>query len=92
VSDAKSADSCFHRLLLADAGWCEDSSKAQAPATGSFLGTARRLLPDVWLWDSEAEWDAAFPRFGPSLPEYVVPNLAQPPDRVGSDVVVEATP
>jgi len=45
-----------------------------------------------WLWDSEADWDAAFPRFGPSLQEYVVPNLAQPPDRAGGDVVVQAMP
>ena len=49
-------------------------------------------LMAVWLWDSEADWDAALPRFGPSLQEYVVPNLAQPPDRVGGDVVVQATP
>jgi hypothetical protein len=49
-------------------------------------------LMAVWLWDSEADWDAALPRFGPSLQEYVVPNLAEPPDRVGGDVVVEATP
>jgi len=49
-------------------------------------------LMAVWLWDSEADWDAAFPRFGPSLQEYVVPNLAQPPDRAGGDVVVQAMP
>ena len=46
-------------------------------------------LMAVWLWDSEADWDAAFPRFGPSLQEYVVPSLAQPPDRAGGDVVNE---
>ena len=49
-------------------------------------------LMAVWLWDSEADWDTALPRFGPSLQEYVVPSLAQPPDRVGGDVVVQATP
>jgi hypothetical protein len=49
-------------------------------------------LMAVWLWDSEADWDAAFPRFGPALQEYVVPNLAEPPDRVSGDVVVQATP
>jgi len=46
----------------------------------------------VWLWDSEADWNAAFPKFGPSLQEYVVPNLAQPPERVSGDVVMQATP
>ena len=49
-------------------------------------------LMAVWLWDSKADWDAAFPKFGPGLQEYVVPNLAQPPDRVDGDVVVQATP
>ena len=49
-------------------------------------------LMAVWLWDSEADWDAALARFGPLLQEYVVPNLVQPPDRVGGDVVVQVTP
>jgi hypothetical protein len=46
----------------------------------------------VWLWDAEADWEAALARLGPSLQEYVVPNLAQPPDRVGGEVVVQVTP
>jgi hypothetical protein len=45
----------------------------------------------VWLWDSAADWEAASPRFGPALQEYVVPNLVGPPERVGGDVVVHAT-
>jgi hypothetical protein len=46
----------------------------------------------VWLWDSEGDWEAALARFGPLLQEYVVPNLAQPPERVGGEVVVQAMP
>jgi hypothetical protein len=46
----------------------------------------------VWLWDRVADWEAAQPRFGPALQEYVLPNLAQPPERVGGEVVVEVTP
>jgi hypothetical protein len=44
----------------------------------------------VWLWDSAADWEAALPRFGPALQEYVVPNLVQPPERLG-EVVLQAT-
>ena len=44
----------------------------------------------VWLWDSAADWEAAQPRFGPALQEYVVPNLAGPPERVGGEVVLQA--
>lgn len=46
----------------------------------------------VWLWDSEADWNAALTRFGPLLQEYVVPNLAQPPERVGGEVSFQVTP
>ena len=46
----------------------------------------------VWLWDSEADWEAALARFGPLLQEYVIPNLAEPPERVGGEVVIQATP
>ncbi|MEW6582073.1 MAG: hypothetical protein AB1416_04860 [Actinomycetota bacterium] len=46
----------------------------------------------VWLWESEADWDAALVRFGPLLEEYVVPNLAGPPERVGAEVEVQVTP
>jgi hypothetical protein len=37
-----------------------------------------------WHWDSEADWDAAQARFGPFLRQHVVPNLAQPPERVAA--------
>jgi len=46
----------------------------------------------VWLWDSEASWAAAQARFGPYLQQHVIPNLAQPPDRVGAEVVLQITP
>ena len=49
-------------------------------------------LMTVWLFDSQAAWEAALPRFGPLLQQYVVPNLAQPPERVGGEVVVQVTP
>ncbi len=49
-------------------------------------------LMTVWLWDSKADWEAALARFGPLLQEYVVPNLAQPPDRVDGEVVLQVTP
>ena len=46
----------------------------------------------VWLWDSEADWDAAFPKFGPGLQEYVVPNLAQPPERTSGEAFLQTAP
>src|SRR5579871_3785890 len=49
-------------------------------------------LLTLWLWDREADGEAAQPRFGPALQEYVVPNLAQPPERVGGEVVLQVTP
>ena len=49
-------------------------------------------LMTVWLWDSEADWDAAQAGFAPLLQEYVVPNLAGPPDRVGGEVVLQVRP
>jgi hypothetical protein len=49
-------------------------------------------LITVRLWDSEADWDAALARFGPLLHEYVVPNLAGPPERVSDELVLEVTP
>ena len=45
-----------------------------------------------WHWDSEADWEAAQARFGPFLQQHVVPNLVQPPDRVGGEVVLQVTP
>ncbi len=49
-------------------------------------------LMTVWTWDAESDWDAAQPAFGPSLQEYVVPNLAGPPDRAAGEVVLSVTP
>jgi len=42
-----------------------------------------------WHWDSEADWDAAQAKFGPFLQQHVGPNLAQAPERVGGEVVLE---
>ena len=49
-------------------------------------------LMTVWLWDSAADWEAALARFGPFLQQHVVPNLAQPPERVGGEVVLQVMP
>ena len=57
-----------------------------------FVRASDDELMTVWLWDTEADWDAALPRFVPMLQEYVIPNLAEPPDRVGGEVVVGVTP
>ena len=57
-----------------------------------FARSGEDELMAVWLWDSEEDWDAAFPQFGPSLQEYVIPNLAQPPERVAGEAVVQVTP
>jgi hypothetical protein len=46
----------------------------------------------VWLWDTEADWEAALARMGPLLQQHVVPHLAQPPERVSGDVVAQVTP
>jgi hypothetical protein len=46
----------------------------------------------VWLWDREADWEAALARFGPFLQQHVIPNLAQPPDRIGGEVLVQVMP
>ena len=46
----------------------------------------------VWLWDSEADWGAALARMGPLLQQHVVLHLAQPPERVGGEVVAQVTP
>lgn len=43
----------------------------------------------VWLWDSADDWHAGLARFGPYLQQQVLPNLAQPPDRVGAEVAVQ---
>src|SRR5262245_55261247 len=46
----------------------------------------------VWLWESAADWEAALPRFGPSLQAHIVPHLSQPPERVGGEAVVQVEP
>jgi len=68
-----------------------------ARACQGFRGVAFVRLSDeelmtVWHWDSEADWDAGLVRFGPLLQEYVVPNLAGPPERIGGEVVMEVMP
>lgn len=57
-----------------------------------FVRVSDEDLMTVWLWDSEADWEAAFPRFGPSLQANVAPHLAGPPDRAGGEVVFHVTP
>lgn len=49
-------------------------------------------LMAVWLWDSEADWQSALAQLGPYLQQHVVPNLAQPPERVGGEVVAQIMP
>lgn len=49
-------------------------------------------LMTVWLWDSEADWDAALAKLGPFIQENFAPNLAQPPERLGGDVATQVTP
>jgi heme-degrading monooxygenase HmoA len=57
-----------------------------------FVNPSDDEVMTVWLWDSEADWDAAFAEMGPLLQEYVVPNLSQPPDRISGDAVLEIMP
>ena len=54
-----------------------------------FTWVADDDLMAVWLWDQEADWDAAFPKFGPSLQENVIPHLAGPPSRASGDAFFE---
>jgi hypothetical protein len=49
-------------------------------------------LMTVWLWDSEADWDAALGRLGPFIQENFAPHLAQPPERLGGSVATQVTP
>jgi heme-degrading monooxygenase HmoA len=53
-----------------------------------FARTGDDEVMAVWLWDSAADWEAALP----SLQAHVVPNLAQPPERVGGEVIVQVSP
>jgi hypothetical protein len=57
-----------------------------------FVRTSEDELMTVWLWDNQEGWEAALARFGPFLQQHVVPNLAQPPERVAGEVVVQVTP
>jgi len=56
----------------------------------NFVRLSDDELMTVWLWDS-GDWQTALARFGPLLQEYVVPNLVQPPERVGGEVVLQVT-
>src|ERR1051325_11646820 len=49
-------------------------------------------LMTVWLWDSEADWDAAVAKLGPFIQENFAPNLAQPRERLGGDVATQVAP
>jgi hypothetical protein len=49
-------------------------------------------LMTVWLWDSEADWDAALVKLGPFIQENLAPDLAQPPERLGGEVATQVTP
>ena len=77
-------------------GWEQDFSPLARESPG-FRGVEFVQLSDdevmtVWHWDSEADSGAAQARFGPFLQEHVVPHLAQPPERVGGEVVFQITP
>lgn len=56
-----------------------------------FTWVAPDDLMAVWLWDREQDWDAAFPKFGPSLQENVIPHLAGPPDRASGMAIFEVS-
>ncbi len=49
-------------------------------------------LMTVWLWDSQADWEAALGRLGPFIQQNFAPDLAQPPERLGGEVVMQVTP
>jgi hypothetical protein len=49
-------------------------------------------LMTVWLWDSEADWDAALGKLGPFIQKNFAPGLSQPPERLGGDVAKQVTP
>jgi hypothetical protein len=48
-------------------------------------------LMTVWLWDSEADWDAALGRLGPFIQANLAPDLSQPPERLGGEVATQVT-
>ena len=58
----------------------------------SFVWLSDEEIMTDWHWDSQADWDAAQARFGPFLQEHVAPNLAQPPERAGGEVVLQIAP
>jgi hypothetical protein len=45
----------------------------------------------VWLWDSEADWNAALERLGPFIQENFAPYLAGPPERLGGEIIQHFT-
>jgi hypothetical protein len=45
----------------------------------------------VWLWDSEADWNAALERLGPFIQANFAPHLAQPPERLGGEIIQHVT-
>jgi hypothetical protein len=53
---------------------------------------AENELMTVWLWDSEADWDAALAKLGPFIQKNFAPDLAQPPERLGGEVATQVTP
>jgi hypothetical protein len=48
-------------------------------------------LMTVWLWDSEADWEAALGRLGPFIQANFAPELSQPPERLGGEVATQVT-
>lgn len=48
-------------------------------------------LMTVWLWDSEADWDAALGRLGPFIQANFAPGFSQPPERLGGEVTAQVT-
>ncbi len=57
----------------------------------SFAYVSEDELMTSWPWDSEADWNMALAAFGPVLQEYVIPNLAGPPERAGGESVLCVT-
>jgi hypothetical protein len=48
-------------------------------------------LMTVWLWDSEADWNAALGKLGPFIQANFAPDLAQPPERLGGEVAKQVS-
>ncbi len=82
-----------HRMIQR---WEQDFAPLARESPGfrgvQFVRPSDDEVMTVWLWDSEADSQAAQARFGPFLQQHVVPNLAGPPERVGGEVVLQVTP